>query len=364
MDARLFDYPLPPDRIAQQPAAQRDASRLLVVHRQTGRVEHRRFRDLPEYLGPDDLLLRNDAKTLPARLRGLRPTGGRVECLLLRPAEDDPAAWWCLLRPGRRLGEGAVFERAGAYRATVIAKGEEAQRLVRFELFGHPSVVRLAEAIGEPPLPPYIKRPGGRARPADKERYQTSYADPEKPVAAAAPTAGLHFTPALDQTLAAKGVQIRALALHVGLDTFKPLEKGPVERHRIHRELYELPAATREAVLDAPVQGRRRVCVGTTSTRALEDWLAKRSAGRLPDPRPGQPLVAEADLFLYPPCAFRATDALVTNFHFPRSTLLCLVSAFLAPGSEDGIAWLKELYAEALRREYRFLSYGDAMLIL
>ncbi|MEO0055560.1 MAG: hypothetical protein RLZZ50_1507 [Verrucomicrobiota bacterium] len=363
----LFDYSLPERLIAQTPAARRDASRLLVVHRDSRRIEHRVFADIGDYLRPGDTLFRNNAAVLPARLLAQRPTGGAVECLLLRPAasgsEND---WWCLLRPGKKLPVGATFGIPGAFTGTVCEKDAEGAARVTFACAPGPdaspaSIVSVANRLGEVPLPPYIERqhtPEERA--ADLERYQTVYADRGRQVAAAAPTAGLHFTPELLEKLAASGVRSADLTLHVGLGTFKPIATAHIEEHAIHREIYEVPPATQAAVLK-PAPGTRRVAVGTTSVRTLEDFCRKHPGGA---PHPAQTCLDEAAIYLYPPMRFAAVDALVTNFHQPRSTLLCLVSALLTPGSTDGIAWLKEIYAEAVSREYRFFSYGDAMLIL
>ena len=362
----LFDYPLPERLIAQTPADRRDASRLLVVHRDTRRIEHRRFTDLGDYLRAGDTLFRNNAAVLPARLLAHRPTGGAVECLLLRPdASGDENIWWCLLRPGKKLPIGAVFGIDDAFDATVLAKDAEGAARVRFTCRSAPTIVAVANRVGEVPLPPYIHRQHtATERAADLERYQTVYANRARQVAAAAPTAGLHFTPELLQQLAAAGVRSADLTLHVGLGTFKPIATAHVEEHPIHREIYELPAETRRAVLTQE-PGTRRVAVGTTSVRTLEDFWRKHHAGEASagDERAATWL-SEAAIYLYPPCHFGAVDALITNFHQPRSTLLCLVSAFLAPGSADGIAWLREIYAEAIAREYRFFSYGDAMLIV
>ncbi len=356
----LFDYELPDHLIAQSPAARRDASRLLVVDRVSRSIAHHHFTDLPELLDGNDLLIRNNAAVLPARLRAQRPTGGAVECFLLRAESTDDAgheAWWCLLRPGKRLPVGATFAREGAFTATVREKHEDGVALVDFVVGdGQTSLKDVANALGEMPLPPYISRPADDdRRAADLERYQTVYADRSRQVAVAAPTAGLHFTPEILGRLETKGVTAHEVTLHVGLGTFRPVMTENITDHDIHRELYELPASTQEAVLQTQ---RRRVAVGTTSVRAIEDFCSKHDASL------GRPCVDEAGIFIYPPRTFRGVDALITNFHQPRSTLLCLVSAFLTPGSTDGIAWIREIYAEAIAREYRFFSYGDAMLIV
>lgn len=367
MDAALFDYELPPERIAQEPLPARDDSRLLVVHRSSQTIEHRKFRDILEFTKPTDLFFRNTAKVLPARIFASRPTGGRVECLLLRPAgkasSDSKATsneqWWCLLKPGKKLPEGAVFSVENEFDATVLGKNAQAEYRVNFSLRREGSVASLAENLGKMPLPPYIDREKNDPRDLfDRDRYQTVYAKSEKTVAAAAPTAGLHFTPELVKSIEDLGGQFHDLTLHVGMGTFKPLDEGSIESHQIHREIYEIPASAQKALREAQGRGERRICIGTTSVRTVEDYLRKCTAVHSPV------FKDEAALFLYPPCEFLGVDALVTNFHLPKSTLLCLVSAFLKPGSTEGIAWLKEIYKEAIAREYRFLSYGDAMLIL
>ncbi len=355
----LFDYTLPPNLIAQTPATRRDDSRLMVVNRNSRTVSHHIFADLPQFLKSGDTLFRNNAAVLPARLHAQRPTGGTVECLLLRP---DPAhgdnTWWCLIRPGKKLPVGATFAHGDDFTGTVLAKDSEGAGLIRFTT-PHGSITAVANRLGDVPLPPYIERNGNPAdRPRDLERYQTVYADRARQVAVAAPTAGLHFTPELLAALTAQGVAASEITLHVGLGTFKPIMSDTVEEHAIHREIYELPVATQRELFPATrTTAGRRIAVGTTSVRSIEDFLS------LHDTPAAHTHLAEAGIFIYPPRIFRGVDALITNFHQPRSTLLCLVSAFLTPGSTDGIAWLREIYADAIAREYRFLSYGDAMLI-
>ena len=339
-----------------------------MVDRAAHSVAHRHFHDLPDYLRPGDCLFRNNAAVIPARLHAVRPTGGQVECLLLRPAAGGD--WWCLLRPGKKLPVGATFGQAGQFSATVREKTAEGLARISF-VTGNGDILATANRIGEMPLPPYIAaRSSEEERALDRQRYQTVYADRAHPVAAAAPTAGLHFTPELLGRLATQGVACADLTLHVGLGTFRPIAADHIEDHAIHREVYEISPACQEAL--AHTTGRR-IAVGTTAVRTIEDFLAthpeaaKRNA--LPPthaerPAAGPPHLAEASIFIYPPRTFRGVDALITNFHQPRSTLLCLVAAFLAPGSADGIGWLREIYADAIAREYRFFSYGDAMLIL
>ena len=354
MKTDLFDYPLPERLIAQTPARQRDASRLLVVHRTERRIEHCQFRDIGRFLRAGDTLFRNNAAVIPARLHARRPTGGAVECLLLRPA-TIAGEWWCLLRPGRKLPPGETFGLPGFFAATVRDKSADGTFRVGFDC-ADGDILTVANRIGEMPLPPYIAaRNDETAREVDRDRYQTVYADRSHQVAAAAPTAGLHFTQELLATLGNDGVRFADVTLHVGLGTFRPIATEHIEDHAIHREVYEVPAATQELLFRPP---GRRVAVGTTSLRTLEDFRRKHSAPT------GAAHLDEAGLFIYPPSPIHAADALVTNFHQPRSTLLCLVAAFLQPGGTDGIEWLKTIYAEAVTREYRFFSYGDAMLIL
>jgi S-adenosylmethionine:tRNA ribosyltransferase-isomerase len=354
-----LDYPLPPERIAQTPAERRDASRLLVVDRASRSVSHRVFSDLPQYLQGGDILFRNTASVLAARLAGRKPTGGSVECLVLRRTGGHPGdeSWRCMVRPGRRLPAGATFTAAGdALSATVVSQDADGTCVVRFITRSGESVEEVANRQGGVPLPPYITRADETMRERDRERYQTVYADRGRQVAVAAPTAGLHFTPALLARIGAMGVRAADLTLHVGLGTFRPIATETVEAHPIHSEVYEIPAVT-QRLLFPPLSGRR-IAVGTTTVRSVEDFLEGNQSPL------GHDHVAEASLYIYPPRQFRGVDALVTNFHQPRSTLLCLVAAFLTPGSTEGLAWLMDLYAEALKEGYRFLSYGDAMLVL
>lgn len=354
-----FDYVLPPELVAQTPAERRDGSRLLVVNRAARTMEHRMFGDLPDFLRPGDTLFRNNASVLPARLLGKRATGGKVECFLLKKEDslhEGAEAWRCLVRPGRRLPVGATFEAAdGVLSGTVASVFGDGSVLVRFDSRGG-SVVEVANRAGEIPLPPYIERKDASHREEDRERYQTVYADSHRQVAVAAPTAGLHFTPGLLDRIQAKGVRTADLTLHVGPGTFRPIATETIEAHPIHSELYEIPVETQRALFP-PLPGRR-VAVGTTSVRSVEDFLAHHQAPL------DHAYMGEASLFIYPPWTFKGVDVLITNFHQPRSTLLCLVAAFLAPGSTEAIGWLMEIYAEAVSLRYRFFSYGDAMLII
>lgn len=322
-------------------------------------MEHLHFSELGRFLNAGDTLFRNNAAVLPARLQAQRPSGGKVECFLLHRREAASGeVWSCLLRPGRRLGVGAVFaHEQGDFFAEVLEKNEDGTAVVRFTTKSGEALEAVANRVGSVPLPPYISRPDAEAtRAADIARYQTVYANMKRQVAVAAPTAGLHFTPELLASLAGQGVSFEDLTLHVGLGTFRPISTDTVEAHEIHREIYEVPVSAQRALFP-PRQGRR-IAVGTTSVRSIEDFLAKHEKPL------SENYLGEANLFVYPPRLFKGVDAMITNFHQPRSTLLCLVASFLAPGSLDGITWLKEIYAEAVAREYRFFSYGDAMLIL
>ena len=345
MDVSLFDYDLPASLIAQEAAEPRDASRLLVLDRARGTREDARFSDLPRWLQAGDCLVVNESRVIPARLLGVLEGEGRpAELLLLRPL--DGGRWEALVRPGKRCGPGArVTLAGGAAVATVRESRAQGTRAVEVEAPW--SVEELMERHGLPPLPPYIGRHGS-PKPEDWERYQTVYATANGSVAA--PTAGLHFTTDLLERLASAGVEIHRITLHVGAGTFRPIRASAVEQHRLEPERAQVPAATAEAVNRARAQGRRVTSVGTTTTRTLE-WAADES-GRI-HPRSG-----EAGLFILPGHRFRVVDAILTNFHLPRSTLLLLVSAFA------GRDFVLDSYRHAVSAGYRFYSYGDAMLIL
>ncbi|OWY67865.1 tRNA preQ1(34) S-adenosylmethionine ribosyltransferase-isomerase QueA [cyanobacterium TDX16] len=368
-----YDYELPPERIAQNPVFPRDSSRLLVVNPDSH--AHQIFRNLPELLNPGDLLVMNDTRVIPARLYGQKPSGAAVEVLLLE--ERQPNVWLALVKPGRRLAPGAkiVFfeqedKRAGEQRsrgaeeqsriknpptpdsrlptpatltATVLETDEETGgRVLQFDLPEDVCVIQLLDRFGHVPLPPYITDSQ-----AESEQYQTVYA--EKPGSAAAPTAGLHFTPELLKRLQENGIEQAFVTLHVGVGTFRPVEVEDVKTHQMHGEWIEVPAATVEQIRATRSRGGKIIAVGTTTVRALEGAAA---LGEL------QPFCGKTNLFIYPGYQWRVVDGLITNFHLPRSSLMMLVSA--AIGRERLLA----LYQEAIAQQYRFYSFGDAMLIL
>ena len=370
-----FDYILPQALIAQTPIEPRDASRLLVLNRSNGTIEHRHFRDIGAYLRPGDLLIANQSRVLPARMLGRRAeTGGAVEVLLLAERPDvGPDHWETLVRPGRRLRDGSriVFgdengmKQAVTLCAEILQHTEAGGRIVRFwvrdaespaaaqghdESRLHISVRELIEQLGRMPLPPYIHETL-----ADPERYQTVYA--RITGSAAAPTAGLHFTPHLLEQLRRQGVRIGFVTLHVGLDTFRPIESEDIREHKMHSEAIDLDIPTAELINETRRAGGRVVAVGTTAVRVLESVAGfykerKGRKGRI------EPYHGATRLFIAPGYRFQVVDAMITNFHLPRSTLLLLVSAFA------GKALIERAYQEAIRERYRFYSFGDAMLML
>ena len=331
-----FWYHLPEELIAQTPLQQRDSSRLLVVNRETGAWEHRHFYDILDYLNPGDTLVRNDSRVLPARLLGKRPTGGAVEVLLLRDLGDN--RWECLVKPGRKMqvGHEAVFG-DGQLRCTVREVREDGNRVVEFHYEG--IFLEVLESLGKMPLPPYIKEELN-----DQERYQTVYS--REVGSAAAPTAGLHWTPELLEKAKQKGITLAFVTLHVGLGTFRPVKAETIVEHHMHSELCMISAETAEILNATKARGGRIVCVGTTSCRTLES-LVKEDGSFEPGSK-------WTEIFIYPGYQFKAMDALITNFHLPESTLVMLVSAFA--GREKVLA----AYAEAVREGYRFFSFGDA----
>ena len=335
-----FYYDLPQELIAQTPLERRDTSRLMVLDPATQRIEHRHFYDLIDYLNPGDCLVMNDSRVLPARLLGKRmPTGGAVEVLLL--TDRGNKTWECLVKPGRKLHEGAQISFGdGALTAEVTQVLESGNRLVQFHYDG--IFLEILERLGKMPLPPYIKE-----ELEDGERYQTVYSRVSG--SAAAPTAGLHFTKELLERIEQKGVHLAYITLHVGLGTFRPVKVEDVTAHHMHSEFCMISAETAALLNETRRAGKRIVCVGTTSCRTLES-LADENGGFAERS-------AWTDIFIYPGYRFRAMDALVTNFHLPESTLLMLVSAFA------GYDFTMRAYREAVQERYRFFSFGDAMLL-
>jgi len=361
-----FDFHLPEDLIAQRPTPQRDISRLFVLRRNNGETEHRQFRDLLRYLQRGDVLVLNDSRVIPARLRATNPkTGGVFEILLLE--EKSRNDWWAMMRPAKRARVGSELElidlhgeRSGIS-ATVIGTNEEGHRRLCFQraasvpLADDFDISNALDELGEVPLPPYIKRDERNLSEEDRVRYQTVYAREQGSIAA--PTAGLHFTEELLNEIRARGVHVCYVTLHVGLGTFAPVKAERVEEHVMHYERFHVSSDTAEKINDAKIEKRRVIAVGTTSVRVLES-LAREHDGKI---------VAgsgRTNIFIYPPFRFRVVDALVTNFHLPRSTLLMLVSAFASPGDASGRERILAAYTEAVRQRYRFFSYGDAMLIV
>lgn len=337
-----FWYDLPKEQIAQEPVSPRDAARLMVLHRGNDRIEHRVFRDLPEYLMPGDLLVVNNSKVLPARIIGTKhPTGAVCELLLLRQVKGDQ--WECLAKPGKRMQPGTVVQFGdGSLTATVDQTLEDGNKYVTFS-YDTETLYEKLDDFGKMPLPPYITK-----QLEDQSQYQTVYA--KELGSAAAPTAGLHFTPELLDTLRAKGVGIAEVTLHVGLGTFRPVKEDEITDHKMHSEWYSVSEEVAQQIAAAKAAGRRVIAVGTTSCRTLEAVAAKYGEIRA--------CSGNTDIFLYPGVPFRCIDGLITNFHLPESTLIMLVSAFY--GYERTMA----AYKEAVAKGYRFFSFGDAMMIL
>lgn len=336
-----FYYDLPKELIAQDPLEDRSSSRLLVLHRKSGRVEHRVFTDIVEYLKPGDCLVRNNTKVIPARLYGTRvDTGATIELLLLKRMEND--VWETLVKPGKKARQGAVISFGdGILMGEIIDVKEDGNRLIQFRYEG--IFEEILDQLGQMPLPPYITHTL-----KDKNRYQTVYAKYEG--SAAAPTAGLHFTEELFQKLEEKGVLVANVTLHVGLGTFRPVKVDDVSKHHMHTEFYQVTKEEADKINKAKQAGGRIVCVGTTSCRTIESAADENGVLK---PRQG-----DTDIFIYPGYSFKMMDVLITNFHLPESTLLMLVSALA--GKEQ----VMRVYEEAVQEKYRFFSFGDAMIIL
>jgi S-adenosylmethionine:tRNA ribosyltransferase-isomerase len=351
MDVNLFDFDLPEALIAQTPLLERTGSRLLALNKRTGEIGHYRFEDMADFLRPGDLLVVNDTRVIPARLYGYKAdTGAKAELLLLKSLGDD--RWETLAKPGKRLHKGAVlhFGESGSaplLKAVIEEEKEMGGRIIRFEYEG--IFNEILDKLGEMPLPPYIKE-----QLEDRERYQTVYAKHEG--SAAAPTAGLHFTKEFLELLKSKGVGLAAVTLHVGLGTFRPVSVDTVEEHAMHAEYFELSEETAQAINATKEAGGRIVAVGTTSARTLET-VAKICMGEAGQAVPVRACSGWTDIFIYPGVPVLLVDALLTNFHLPKSTLVMLVSAFA--GQEA----VMEAYRQAVNKEYRFFSFGDAMFI-
>ena len=340
MKTHDFWYELPEELIAQTPLQQRDASRLMVLNRQSGEVVHRHFYDVIEYLQPGDCLVMNDSRVLPARLLGHRPTGGAVEVLLLRDLGDKK--WECLCKPGRKMQPGnEVIFGNGELSAVVTEVLEDGNRVVEFQYEG--IFLEVLERLGKMPLPPYIK-----AELNDQERYQTVYS--REVGSAAAPTAGLHWTPELLEKAREKGVKTAFVTLHVGLGTFRPVKAEEITEHHMHAELCMMSAETAAILNETKAAGGRVICVGTTSCRTLESLVNEDGSF--------EEKSKWTEIFIYPGYTFKAMDGLITNFHLPESTLVMLVSAFA------GREHVLHAYEEAVKERYRFFSFGDAMCIL
>ncbi|MDD6539578.1 MAG: tRNA preQ1(34) S-adenosylmethionine ribosyltransferase-isomerase QueA [Firmicutes bacterium] len=343
-----FDYNLPEELIAQKPADKRDSSRLLVVHRDSGKIEHKHFYDIINYLNPGDLMVLNNSKVLPARLFGEKEgTGAKVEFLLIKRIEGD--RWETMVRPGRRLkpGDSVMFCQSPLLRADIVDYGDDGTRIVEFEYEG--IFMERLEEVGSMPLPPYIER---SSEEDDKDRYQTVYCKDEGSVAA--PTAGLHFTEELLAKAQEKGVELAYVTLHVGIGTFRPVKVERVEDHSMHFEEYHISEESARAINRAKAEGRRIISVGTTSTRTVE------SAAYYDEERGCMQVKAgsgSTGIFIYPGYEFKIIDSLITNFHLPKSTLLMLISALYDREK------ILDVYEEAIRERYRFFSYGDAMFI-
>ena len=335
-----FYYDLPQELIAQTPVEPRNSSRLMILHNDSGELEHRIFKDLPEYLRPGDCLILNDTRVIPARIYGVKEeTGAVVEFLLLTQKENN--VWECLCKPGKRAKVGTRFNFGeGKLYGTVIEIQEDGNRLVQFDCQGN--IYAVLDQIGQMPLPPYIKE-----KLQDKERYQTVYS--RELGSAAAPTAGLHFTPQMLKDIQAMGVNIGYVTLHVGLGTFRPVKVEDVTKHKMHTEHYHMPAETAELINRTKANGGRVIAVGTTSCRTIESVATKNGC------------ICEDDdntsIFIYPGYEFKCMDALITNFHLPESTLIMLVSAFA------GFDHIMHAYNTAVAEKYRFFSFGDAMFI-
>lgn len=351
-----FDYHLPKSQIAQSPASPRDQSRLMIIDRKTGKIAHAIFADLPSILTSGDLIIRNNSKVFPARLLGQKSSGGKVELLLIQLVNKKQQIWECLSKPGLKISQTVTFPNS-QLTATCIGGQLSDTRQIRFSMS---SVSLLDEVykIGHTPLPPYIQSKSSETK--LRQQYQTHYAQASGSVAA--PTAGLHFTHHIDQQLQTKGVSIANVTLHVGLGTFQGIKTNDITKHDMHSEWFSLDQQTTQAINHAKQQNQRVIAIGTTTSRVLEGCVD--ATGEL------QPRTGKTSIFIYPPYQFQIVDALLTNFHLPKSTLLMLVSAFVShPNTNHKFTSFSEslvgrAYKIAIQKNYRFFSFGDAMLII
>lgn len=345
MNINEFDYNLPEELIAQKPTDKRDFSRLLVVHRDTGEVEHKHFYDIVDYLKPGDCLVMNNSKVLPARLFGIKEgTGAKIEFLLIKRLHDD--VWETMVKPGKRLKPGDTVIFSDDFKADILDYGEDGTRIVEFKYNG--IFMERLEELGKMPLPPYIAR---ESELSDKDRYQTVYCKEEGSVAA--PTAGLHFTEELMEKARDKGIKIAYVTLHVGIGTFRPVKCENIEEHQMHFEEYEITVENAAIINETKATGGRIISVGTTSTRTLESGAVLKDGKYVVEAKSDS-----TDIFIYPGYEFKIIDSLITNFHLPKSTLLMLISALY--NKED----ILKIYEIAVKENYRFFSYGDAMFII
>lgn len=351
-----FDYHLPKSLIAQSPASPRGQSRLMIINRKTEMIEHAIFADLPSILSSHDLLVRNNSKVFPARLLGQKPTGGKVELLLIKSIDDKQQTWECLTKPGLKTNQTVSFPNS-QLTATCVGDSTGDTRHMRFSLSSQ-TLLDEIQKIGRTPLPPYIH--SQTSEPRLRQEYQTHYA--HDPGSVAAPTAGLHFTPIIDQQLQDRGVSIASVTLHVSLGTFQGVKTDNITDHQMHSEWFSINQQVAETINHAKQNNQRVIAVGTTACRVLESCVD--STGKL------RPQSGETDIFIYPPHQFQMVDALLTNFHLPKSTLLMLVSAFVShPNTNHNFTSFSETligkaYQIAIQQKYRFFSFGDAMLIV
>ena len=370
MRTETFDYRLPNELIAQHPKRERDESRLMVIDRKKGEAEDKKFREVIEYLNPGDIIVLNNSKVIPARLRGEKAGGGGAKIEILLIEEKDPSTWWSMIRPGKRCPIGVeiqIITTHGTHSGIVgkvVDKNAEGHALLKFYNSGgevkNSEKVNLldileAKPIGETPLPPYIDREWDPKE--DPKVYQTVYAKRRGSVAA--PTAGLHWTSELLEKIKRKGVEIVYVTLHVGAGTFAPVKTASIEEHIIHKETYEITESAALALTKALNSKKRIIAVGTTSLRVLESAVKKEDHNLKFCPER-----SSTQLYVYPPYNFQVVSGLITNFHLPQSTLLMLVSAFISPGEKSGINKMKKHYQEAIDKKYHFFSYGDAMIII